>query len=232
MHSLLHFDISDVIPDGYAITHADLDLYTIDKTNDNLIDLVLHGLNRSFVGKEVTWEQAGDSDPWEEPGAQHIPIDRGSALASAPAAIGQWTSFDVTDLAQRWHADPTGNFGVLVDATSPGSVGASIVTSEGSSYQHRPRLLISLAPVSTATSTPIPTASNTPTPTHTWTPTATSTHTPTPTPTNTPTRTATPTDTASPSPTATSLPTVTQTPTLTPTPFYDLYLPYYLHDGF
>jgi hypothetical protein len=145
MHGLLRFNLTGAIPQGYEIVRAELDLYVTDQTNTNRIDLVLHELQRRFVGDESNWQQAGNNDPWEEPGAGHIPIDRSVALASAPALVGRWTTFDVTGFVRKWHLSSSTNFGVLIAATSPGLVGVSIASSESDSYQHRPRLYLTLA---------------------------------------------------------------------------------------
>ncbi|NUQ37095.1 MAG: DNRLRE domain-containing protein [Caldilineales bacterium] len=164
MSSLIRFELAGALPPNHRITQAELQVYVYSKSNVNAMELWLHELGRPFVATEAHWTQARNGDAWASPGAQHIPNDRGEALARGPVAVDTWVSFDITALAQRWQLNPASNRGLLISGQSTGFVEAALIASEGTPPQQRPRLLLSLA-AGTPTPTPTPTLSPTPTPT-------------------------------------------------------------------
>jgi hypothetical protein len=193
-------------PDARAeVVRATLSLYGHDPTNANGRALRLHALARPWAADQATWRVASSGNPWQTAGAAAVPEDREAGTVDTTREGGcpvedRWFSFDVTGVAQRWLANPTTNYGLLLEAQ--GDTGKAIkITSANSLYKngaHRPVLRVVYRwplplPTPTPTNTPlVPTLTPTRTATPSASPTATRTATPTPTPTATATATPLP----------------------------------------
>jgi esterase/lipase len=228
---LLRFDLSG-LPSGVVVKGAQLRLYAGSAWNAGArVGAAVHRLLVDWAAPAATWSQRTSADRWSQEGAR-AGADYEAAAAATPQTVntpGVWYSYNVTDMVQRWLADPSDerhaeNFGMVV----VGSDGQSTFSMGSSESGHRPELVIHFAyPTETPTPTPTftPTPTETPwltdTPTPTRTPSATPTRTPTGTPTATPTVTATPTGFW---PTETATPTGVS-PTATATPVGVIYLP-------
>ena len=135
------------------------------------------------------------------------------ARLDGSAQIGDWMTWDVTDLVRRWVQQDLPAFGIGLESKANGNSIYNISFAAHEQPYIGPRLRIRYR---LATATPTPTASPTPSPT------PTSTVTPTPSPT------ASPSPIPSPTPTLTATAPLTQTssPTATAAPAYNpLYLP-------
>jgi|GEM_PF-2630555 len=216
--ALLKFNLS-VLPTNVEVVSATLSLVSSNPTRVGNMTVNCYGVKRPWEVSKASWISATQTTAWEQPGCSG-PSDREMTPISSLVVTGTNITYnwDVTDLARQWVADPSTNFGVLLEGSAAGSGYWTFVSSDQVEepthwgYRQRPKLeLIVQLPAST------------PTPTATPTPTGTATAgTPTVTATQTPSSTATATET----PTATITATETIGPTNTPTKaIYTIYLP-------
>lgn len=244
---LTRFDLSS-ISSTVDILQAFLVYYTVVRTNAQPMIGSLYTLARPWEETDATFNQAGDGQPWQQPGAFGV-RDRNPQVIATPAMAPQgWTVIDVASVIKTWLVEPNSNYGFLLQGAPGELVAYTLTTKEGVSasqphlrlrfHTATPTSTLSVTPTFTASptasqipeSTPSvtpsasPTASHTPTATRTTTPSPTSAATPTVTPSITPTYspTSTPviisTDTPTHTPTALSTMTPTNTPTLAMTP--------------
>lgn len=239
------FDLGGWIPAWSTVYSSTLNLYILSATNVGDIRVGLFPITRTWIGAEVTWMRANDDVLWGLPGANDPATDRWPTPAASTwlRNTGQWYSFNMTSLVQKWISDPASNQGYLlkvINATAQVEYGLAACRYVANPAQ-RPQLVVTYddtyaggntptpSNTTTPTNTPLvsPTPSNTKTPRPTFTPTrtATNTFTPVPTATGTATATATGTATATPSATATAKPSMTPTATATAADCADGYEP-------
>lgn len=237
---LIKFDIS-VIPTSATVLQATLYLYAWYWSHTFPINIYAYRVIKHWNEREATWERATATQFWHTPGCNN-PIydyDPTFAVSTTVSNNRQYYSWDITQMAQLWVANPLSNEGVLLIGDGL-SVQYQFRTSEIDSPDLRPYLVVTYLP---SAPSPTPTRSATPTATPIYSPTPTKTSTPvgSPTPTSTPTHSATPTKTStpaeSPTPTSTSMypatPTLTSTPISTPVQriFQQEWLPFVSYDG-
>ncbi len=224
MHGLLRFDLA-ALPANARVMTATLSLYQYGSLPDYALPMTIaaHRLLRLWDAATANWNQAAVGSSWELPGASGS-TDREIAPAST-TKLNQssgWAALDITSLVQKWAADPSHNYGVLLRGISDRGHQYSFYSSDFSTSAQRPRLVIEyyehISPPATFTPTATPTRTPTSvvTVTRTPSPTATPTSTPvsgTPVSTATPTATGTATVVTTPIMTATATPTPTATPT-------------------
>ena len=73
-------------------------------------------LRRAWVESEATWHYAAEDQPWGMPGADSTVADRDSthiAFFVVDSADKSYT-FDITDAARQWVANPGGNHGLIL----------------------------------------------------------------------------------------------------------------------
>jgi len=208
---LVKFDISS-IPSSATVAEATLHLFTWYRNQSYSITAYAYKVKRHWNEHEATWQMATSTDFWSVSGCGDPVYDYDATSVSTATLkyTNQYYSWDITQMAQDWVADPLSNEGVLLIAEGP-STQYQFRTSDIIAEDVRPYLVVTyylVGPSPTPTNTP----TQTPTPTHTSTPTNTATPTVSPTVTKTPSESPTPTN----SPTAT--PSRTPTPTMTPTP--------------
>jgi len=188
-YSYLRFALPS-LPAAAEITRAEVQLYLNEWDNAGPFLVEARQVDHPWNEREITW----DNQP--RPGLLWDVI-------AVNAAVG-YKAWVVTDLVQRWRAEPATNYGVVIVPD------ISAAHDLGFNSRHmalfRPRLMVQYQ-----IPTPTPTLTHTPT----WTHTRTETRTPTPTASGTPSATSTPTATPSVTPTASHTP--TGTPSLTPT---------------
>jgi len=223
---LLRFDLAPLssIPSDATIDVAVLSLWCTNQSNTSPIEVNSYRLLRPWEEMEATWNQARTGDPWGEPGAFQMGVDR-AAQTSVTGVLDQkdmWLYQDWTFLVSQWQTNPSINYGAVISGTGWAHVTYWFAGSENATPEIRPRLVITYTnptwtPTATTIATHTPTRTRTPTRTSTATATRTltSTRTPTWTPTRTPTNTGTPTSTPTRTPTGTQE--STRTPTYTPT---------------
>jgi hypothetical protein len=217
---LLKFDVS-VLPTDAEVISATLSLRSATHQSVGDMTVKCYGIKRPWDLSEATWTNATQTTQWEVPGCGG-PSDRDMEPADSVliTADGRTYTWDVTNLARQWVANPSTNHGILLEGEAAGTgywtFSSSDLAETPPYWYHRlrPKLEIAAKP---RDPTPTPTNTPTATPTATQTATPTNTATPTSTPTNTPTPTSTPTNTATPTATPTNTPTSTATPTNTPT---------------
>ena len=203
---LIKFDISS-IPTSATVTEATLHLFAWYRNQVYAINTHAYQVKRHWDETEASWNQATSTNFWSQPGCND-PVHDHDATSVASAALSytnQYYSWDLTQMAQQWVANPLSNEGVLI-VPEGASAQYQLRTSEIPAANQRPYLVVTY--YATAPS---------PTPTRTSTKTSTPTRTSTPTDTPTPTVSPTVTETPSESPTPTNSPTATWTPTTTPT---------------
>ncbi|NOZ48771.1 MAG: DNRLRE domain-containing protein [Chloroflexi bacterium] len=197
------FFLSD-LPPGTHIIQAELAMQIIALEGASFN---IQARNLIHPWQEQTINAANAADLW----------GRSYAVArlDGSAQIGDWLTWDVTDLVQLWVQQELPAFGIGLESKANGNSIYSISFAAHEQPYIGPRLRIRYM---LATATPTPTASPTPSPT------PTSTVTPTPSPTASPS--PTPSFTPSPTLTATAIFTQTSSPTATATPAYKpIYLP-------
>ena len=225
MSALLHFDLT-ALDSNLIVDEATLGVFAVSSNHDIPVTVNSYRLLRDWNPGEVTWNERMAGEPWGEPGANDTEADPEADRLDTPSDTVEFDGlgayeFDVTSMAQVWHANPEDNEGLILK-TEPGAwVEYKLGAAEHWEENWRPWMRVRYhlrqpdpTPTPTSTPTPTPTATPTSTPTATVTPTATATATPTDTPTAT--ATTTPTDTPTTTPTATP----TETPSL-----YPAYLP-------
>jgi hypothetical protein len=204
--TLIKFDISR-IPTTATVTEATLYLFAWYRNQTFAVDAKAYQVLRRWNEDDATWNAATASTFWGQPGcsAPGSDYDPTSTAMATLNYTNRYYSWDLTDMAQEWVANPISNEGVVIVGEGPAAQ-YQLRASEIPADNQRPYLVLTYRLIE-----PSPTPSPTPTGT------ATQTRTPTPTSTASPTSTPTITETPSESPTPTNSLTPTQTPTITPT---------------
>jgi hypothetical protein len=119
--ALFKFDLS-VLPSDVEVISASLSLRSA--LHRDVGDMTVHcyGIKRPWSISEATWANATADTQWEVPGCagvtdrDTVPVD--SVLVTTDNATYTW---DVTDLAKQWVADPSANYGVVLEGEAAGS---------------------------------------------------------------------------------------------------------------
>jgi len=167
---LLQFDLS-AIPSAAMVEKALLRVYVLERTNPAPLTLAAHRLNRPWNPPTCNWQQAAQGTPWTLPGAGDIQQDR-AAVAVGQALLtdeNRWYDLDVTALVREWVQNPASNYGLLLSASSSGSVQYDLYASDHPDQTMHPHLAVvwheSGAGTATATAAvtePSPTSQPTP----------------------------------------------------------------------
>lgn len=217
---LIKFDISRV-PTTATVTEATLYLFAWYRNQTFALDTTAYQVLRRWNQNDATWNAATATTFWGQPGCS-APGSDYDPSASAMATLNftnRYYSWDLTDMAQEWVANPLSNEGVVIVGEGPAAQ-YQLRASEIPAADQRPYLVLTyrmIEPSPTPSATPTGTA----TLTRTSTPTSTATPTLTPTITQTPRESPTPTITLTP----TQTPTITPTPTPSPTPMLKMFQP-------
>ncbi|KPL23449.1 MAG: hypothetical protein AMJ93_04660 [Anaerolineae bacterium SM23_84] len=183
--ALLKFDVS-ILPTNVEVISATLSLRSAAHQGDDMT-VACYGLKRPWEVAEASWTHATDTTPWEVPGAT------GASDREVEAASEVWVDandatyvWDVTHLARQWVANPSANYGVLLEGEAGTAGRWRFISSDQPEnppwgfHRLRPKLelLVRLPeppPTPTATPTVTGTLPATATGTATLTPTATPT---------------------------------------------------------
>jgi hypothetical protein len=147
---LIRFDLSP-IPAGATVLSARLDLLIASRTNANSLPAEIYRLLRPWDATTATWEIAkseGGPAHWEQPGALGS-LDRQpdpSGWLTFNQEEGNWSSTDVTELAQYWMTNPSENRGILLAGGAGGGVGYTLHASDSHHTAGRPRLTVTYLP--------------------------------------------------------------------------------------
>ena len=121
MNPLARFDVGS-IPANARVVMAKLGLYSLDAEPCTNMVASSYQLLRSWDPASTTWISATQGVMWTAPGANELRIDR-LALPTYTETVKApftWYTWDVTQMAQRWVADPATNDGVIVKSWSFG----------------------------------------------------------------------------------------------------------------
>ena len=191
----MSFDLAFL--NGTNVNRAFLKLYLLQNSGNASVTVGTASLSKSWLEKQVNWQQAKGGLLWASPGAAGADDYQNSSLnlfnQQRIQATSQWYYFEVTDQIKCYLANPASFQGFLLLPTGMNSASTvlSFASREYPSAGFRPVLEINYQPQSASVSPtlmPTPTVFVNPTPTASVspTPTATSTSTPTPTPTESP----------------------------------------------
>jgi hypothetical protein len=142
---VLRFDLS-LLPPAADVQNATLRLYV---PSTPLYDLraEVQGLLRPWEEATATWELAAADQPWAQPGASAVGVDRGDWVSNQQQIVAgsRWYEFDVTPLVQQWARNPGSNYGFIMNARAgdaEASVEGRFVSREGV-FSFRPQLVVS-----------------------------------------------------------------------------------------
>ena len=146
MAPVLRFDLA-LLPSEANVVTASLQLYLVEKSNQNDLRGQVHGLLRSWDEATATWQQASAGAVWTKPGAHGAGTDHMTWAADIQLIgdVNRWYTFDVTDLAQLWVKDPARNHGLVVLAkagTGQARVDADFASREYGDPALRPQLIV------------------------------------------------------------------------------------------
>jgi pimeloyl-ACP methyl ester carboxylesterase len=176
VHSpLIKFDLTG-IPQEARILSAAVRLYVYRVRGEPPENLPVYAyrVNKEWVDREASWDQAQNGEGWAQPGCNGIPGDRDEEASGTHVIEGTdtWSSFDVTTASQGWLDDPESNQGVIVKCDSYLGWGwYELASAEHENASWHPELVVVYEHL-TPTPTPTTTASPTRTPAWTLTPTA------------------------------------------------------------
>jgi len=127
--SLLSFDLADLPEDEDLITQANLGLYYFDKPDYDPVGHTyeVHRIVNEWDEMNSTWLARDDyslENPvyWDSYDAGQPPYQPGGgdfatevyASAVTPADVGQWMTWDVTELVKEWVGETHDDFGLLI----------------------------------------------------------------------------------------------------------------------
>jgi hypothetical protein len=178
---LLRFELAGHIPQQAVVTEAWLELFAYYSEYPSLnTDVGVYEVLCPWTESGATWSHATADANWQQAGCAGL-ADRSSAYTavaqfSTTPAWQVWHNSPLAGLVQRWVADPTHNYGMILVGLSPLDRQFWILYSSQifTEVDLRPRLTVSYyVPVLTPTPTTIPTSTNMPTPSATPSPTRT-----------------------------------------------------------
>lgn len=116
VYGLIRFDVERV-PAKAIVERATLQLYGFTQTNEAITCLEAYPLLRPWDEDTVTWNQARDSEPWDQGGAAEIGMDRSAQramLRGLVQGVEVWHEIEIADLVQAWVSDSETNHGMLL----------------------------------------------------------------------------------------------------------------------
>ena len=108
-------------------------------------DYEIKPVHRAWVEEEVTWNQAADGDPWQQPGAQGDG-DVGSRLGVIKTSGREFVTTPLNstgvEVAREWLVDPESNHGVIIANPGESTDSVFVDSSETRTSELRPKLTI------------------------------------------------------------------------------------------
>jgi len=148
--------------EGARVVRATLSVYELSYSNNSSVDIALYPLLTPWAESEATWYRATNSAAWNTPGARAPGRDRAPYMedglheggcSSAP----RWYLYDITKSAQRWAADASQNWGIMLEGPDEVSKGLYLASSEFPDLSLRPVIRVLWRwPDATPTPTPGP----------------------------------------------------------------------------
>jgi len=162
MNLLVRFDLSPLahIPPDATIDTAVLSLWCTWSSNPSELRAInSYRLLRPWSEMQATWNVARTGDPWGQPGALQVGVDRAASTTSpgylATAGICLYQNW--TPMVQRWRDSPGLNHGAVITSSAWASVTYRFASSEYATPALRPRLVVTYTnPTATVTATPAP----------------------------------------------------------------------------
>ncbi len=141
---VVRFDLS-LLPSAATVQKATLRLYAA-RAQEYDIRTEVQGLLRPWDETTATWVLAATGQPWAQPGAAAVGIDRGTWVSNQQRLVegSRWYEFDVTPLVQQWARNQAGNHGFVMNALvgeSNANFGWTFVSREGQAA-YRPQLVV------------------------------------------------------------------------------------------
>jgi hypothetical protein len=141
--AMVRFDLDGYIPRHAHIHSAKLALFAWSRRTLYGLRISAYDVLRSWSGNEATWHEAHPVVPWGISGCDQVGNDRaGDAAASRFAYFTNYFyEWDITELVQRWVADPETNHGVILIG-HPIDQDMRFHSSEWRAAQQRPKLSV------------------------------------------------------------------------------------------
>lgn len=141
---VLRFDLR-LLPLAAEVEGATLRLYAT-RARQYDIRAEVQELLRPWDEATASWQLAAADQPWAQPGASTVGIDRGAWVSDHQRLVegSRWYDFDVTPLVQQWARNQASNNGFIMNALtgdSNQSQGWSFVSREGPASL-RPQLVV------------------------------------------------------------------------------------------
>jgi len=141
MAPLLRFDLSS-IPRQATVVEAILTLYAVSGGYYEE-DVSVFEVYTPWIADQATWREAWQGVPWAEVGCNGVGLDRsGDANDTAVAIASTPLEFHITELVQKWVANPAANFGVVLKGSLDISVQHNLASSEYWNVSQRPKLVV------------------------------------------------------------------------------------------
>jgi hypothetical protein len=116
---LAKFDVSSIIPTNVTVTDAYLTLYAYE-TASTVPTLEVHAMKTNWNEVSATWNSSDGSTPWGTSlygGSFEATVIDTKTVTSAPKSV----TFSIAPaLVESWIADPTKNFGVIIESKYDG----------------------------------------------------------------------------------------------------------------
>ncbi len=150
-NALARFDLG-AIPPGSTVSAVTLTVNVTNSTSGS--GYALYPLRRAWSGAQATWQTAQSGTAWASGGARGA-TDRSSTAIGAlnPTATGPASvTFNAAGVAavQSWIANPTSNFGFVVDSLDNAD-GLVFDASNAGTAANRPRLAVTFQPPASGT---------------------------------------------------------------------------------
>lgn len=131
-----------------TISKAELKLYSPSQPRPGSGIVRVYKMTKSWLPAEANWYNATKSTRWSSPGGDFNSTPRATFKYSSQVNV--WHTYDVTSLVQELVAKPDSNFGIMLKM-DPMMLTVAYASSNASSDELKPRLVITTAPTSIMT---------------------------------------------------------------------------------
>ncbi len=141
--AMVRFELDGHVPQNAHIHSAKLALFAWSRRTLYGLRISVYDVLRSWNGNEATWNEPHSAVPWGISGCEQIGVDRAGDPAASRFAYftNYFYEWDITELVQRWVADPETNRGVILIG-HPVDQDMRFHSSEWRVPQQRPKLSV------------------------------------------------------------------------------------------